>query len=152
MKHHAHLIREARRLGATDVRLEPDGKHPKLRFTAGGRSCLLVLRGHSPGPNGTVADIAWLYRLLGAAPARRKSARPDRIRRPRVEAEPAAPHLTVLPDPWEPLAAVRERVALDCACRLPGIDGAEARVERAGVMACERIREWARAVVGGVRA
>ena len=50
-----------------------------------------------------------------------------------------------------PLAAVRERVELDFACRLPGIDGAEARVERAGVMACERIREWVEAVVGGAR-
>ena len=39
-------------------------------------------------------------------------------RRKNVAAEPAPiiPHLTTLPDPFEPLAAIRERVDLDCRC------------------------------------
>ncbi|MEQ8395008.1 hypothetical protein [Thalassobaculum sp.] len=153
MNHRARLIREARRLGAVDVVLDTEGKHPKLRFVVDGQSMTLVLRGHTPGPNGEVADLAWLYRLMGARPVGRKSARlnPRRWRR-RVETEPALPILTILPDPFEPLAGIRERVELDCRCRCAGIDGAEARVERRGVIACERIARYAAAILAGVRA
>lgn len=157
MNRYRPLIKEARRLGG-DATPDPDHRHPHLHVTRpDGTVVLQVLRGHTVRANRLVADMGTLRRLLGGMAASEMAAAETAVhgarrRRQRApEPEPVVPHLTLLPDPWAPLAGVRERVELDCRCRLAGIDGAEARVERAGVMACERIRAWVAAVVGGVR-
>lgn len=149
--HRRVLEAEARSWGATDFVLEHGSKHPVLAFTFQGRTVRVPFSGTPRRDPGKVhIEMARLRRAMGVE---RHAERSGCRRRRNVAPEPeiVAPRLTILPDPFEPLAAIRERVELDCRCRMSGIDGTLGRIERRGLVACERIRAYAAEIVGGRR-
>lgn len=146
------LIAEALSHGATEVRVTVGRKHRRLRFSFRGETKFYVFPGSTgDGMRAVHNALSDLRRLMGVKRVTNHSASPRRRRMDAPEREPCVPRLTMRPDPMAVLSGLRERLELETRCRLPGIDGAEARVERAGVMACERIRAWVAAVLEGCR-
>lgn len=87
MSVHAPHIRSAiawlRSCGATDVRTEPGGKHPKLVFTWAGKECRYTISGTPRNQDDAASaarqDIARMFGVRG--PERLVSPKPSRYRR-----------------------------------------------------------------------
>lgn len=146
------LEAEARGAGAIDVRFERGAKHPKMKFDLDGEPKTLTLTGTSGDRNIDKIEMATLRRLLGVKATAGRTRQKTRHRRRRKAASaPKCPTLTTFPDPFEPLLAVVDRVALDCRCRCGGLDGVLARIERRGIQAAKRVQALADEIIRGSR-
>lgn len=113
------LVAELRCHGVTEYTLDRGGKHPKLRFVYAGKPLMLVYP-CSPGDHRCVKNaIATLRGVMGVKRIITKPERPAKppkrrhtpaLRRQRLPSLSAPPPASA--DPWAPLAALRERMAM----------------------------------------
>jgi len=152
------LIAEAHSHGATDFEIEHGAKHPRLAFTFRGMRMFCPFARTPSDMHGDEDHAVHQLRAIMGVERHIRPRRPcDKRRRHRrqkllAEFVGQPPMLTVPPDPFEPLGEIRGRVALDCRCRCGGLEGVLARIERHGILACERVRRYADEIAAGASA
>lgn len=131
------LADELRRIGGKVLRIENGSKHRKLVFAWGGREYVYPFPGRSRNKSAGREAVKDLRHMLGIRPpagkSRQRNHSAEQTHPQPIPPPGAAPHLTMLPDPWEPLAEFRPL------SRDPAIRAIQLRIEARVQLALYRL-------------